>query len=438
MCAASAPSFAASSATLSAVTIQGTQDTFEITLKTTKDTEVSTKVPSKNKLILDLDNTNAAELIKTSFSGAKKIDDVIVQSTGKNKTRLYISGNNVSKSKIIIDSTKEPVVVDRYAQDNSYSLINKPSVESLEKQIASNETVSAKDFIENYSNETNTEAEPAETTAEPTEESLETTGVISAPSPEKHTTGENDTIETSNEATSTETDFFKPAAVLELPEENTATTTIKNKSQESAAVATAQNFKKSGNKAPFIPQEWLLRFGLIFIFVTVLVAFLRKENIISLTFNRKSKHQVLNREHLDIYRSLHDSTGLSAPYNRTTGRSKISTLDSVTSRKSRNYAAQKKQPAKPSKKLNQFNAMQGYNTQNTRRANNARSLNTSKQALNTQNAITQNRRNSTTKRQHTTDSVNFLKSMAEMYKQSGRHDLAISIQNKLRQVEAQS
>jgi hypothetical protein len=438
-----APAYSANDAILSALNINGTENSFEITLKTNKDINVKTKVPSQDRLIVELDNTKAAELIQTTFKNARAIDDVIVQPVGKSKTRLYISGAGISKSKIIIDSTKTPVIEDKYAQEKSYSLINSAKQTQIEEKIANQKTMTAEEFIESNTEpleETqNVIATTPETKDLTTETDTETTGIISEPpAVEEALEATQEPTEISVDQESVETDFFKPAAVLELPENNTATTTVK-KSQESAAAATAKNFSDSGlQTASTVEPNWLLRFGLIFVFVTLLVAYLRKEKLLSFGNKTRSRQNVLNKEHLDIYRSLRNSTQASAPYNKKPSRTRITTMDKTKGRTNKAYGNKsQKQTTSGAKKLSQHVALTGYNNQNKAYKNRILSQNSAPRSASGQ-ATAQARKTASLNKQISTDSVDFLRKMAEMYKQSGRHDLAMNIQKKLRQAEAKA
>lgn len=456
------PVFATDNVTLSAIKVEGTNDAFTITLKTSKDTEISSKVQSPNRLMLELSNTKAAELIKTQFKNAGQIEDVIVQPLKDNKTRILLSGNNVSKSRIILDSTQTPVVADKFAEENSQnnrtasnnSTVTVPNntvtpqQNAIEKAAAANQVVNSKDFIEQNTNNTqvqaattnaitSTENEVINTTNEtiqPTieKQTAETTGVDATPSTSEIPSSEVNNINA--EATdnqSLDSSLFQPAADLETPNAD-AKTTISN--QDSAAVATAKSISNAQDNS-ILSNSWLLRFGIIFVFVTLLVAYLRKEKI--LTFKLKGRKQQLNTEHLDIYRSLHNSTKLSPPYNRVPTASRNTALTNNAKQQYNKTASLSRQSGN-NRSLTQHTALNNYNSQKAAPKNSAMkaiklapSYNSTGNISNTRSAATKGSLNRTP-----SDNITFLKSMAEIYEKSGRHDLAMTIQKKIRQSTA--
>lgn len=439
---------------LSAINIEGANNSFNITLKTSKDTQVMTRVPSGNRLIIELDDTKASELIKTSFKNASQIDDIIVQPIGNNKTRLFISGNNVSTSRIVIDSTQTPAVADKYARENNAYVNTRNNTNvvenvapAIEEQVAQAKTISSEEFINQNTNKTAQEPAPAVATAEVQDNlsgqevnnaDAETTGVVSSAPSEETTSLEDNNInpEATDKEANTDSELFKPAADLEVPANQNSATTINN-TQGSAAATTAQSIINTGIQDPsFFSKPWLIRFAIVFILVTLLVAYLRKEKLIS--FRPKAKKPALNREHLDIYRSLHNSTKATPNYYRKTSKSGISTLDSV-SNKNQYIKPREVLPVK-NKNITQHNAVSSYKKQTVKPA--AVKANATIASYNSANvtkkASTINSNSASTNRQLDSNNIGFLKNMADLYEKSGRHDLAMNIQKNIRKSTAKT
>lgn len=445
--------YGSQNAVLSAINIEGQGNSFSITLKTDKDINVETKVESGNRLIIELDDTKAAALMQTSFNKARNIEDVIVQPAGKNRTRLFISGNNVASSKIIIDSTKSVADADKFAQEEVFTTKKIPAInKKLENQIAQQETVSAEEFITQ-----NTETIPADIGAEPTGEiietvqpevstvtthSEETTGIDSPPPvSDEESILEDDTIasETTEEDLTASSELFKPAADLEVPA--TGSTTTINNSRDSAAVATSKSLTVANNADPFpLSNAELIRFGIIFTFITILIGYLRKEKFFFAKDRRKKP--AVSHEHLDIYRSLHNKQSLQKTGNKITP--SISTLDSVTSRKKPSQPAvstrkttRTKGSDLNSKSLRQYSAAKSYGS-NLKSSGSNKNL-----AQLSQNGIASRARalsgdyNNNVRKQPQTN-LEFLRSMADLYEKSGRHDLAAGIQKSIRKSMAKT
>jgi len=187
-------------------------------------------------------------------------------------------------------------------------------------------------------------------------------------------------------------------------------------------VATEKNFADSRIKtSSLFSNPDLIRFSIIFIVITLLIAYLRKENLLS--FKPKSRKPKMNKEHLDIYRSLQKSTG----HTTTKKNKQLSSFDSIASGRKRPVTRARKTTNK--KPLNQHTALQGYNTQKS--FNNKASMPPAKKTMRSgfqqlTNGLTNNNR------KKPTNNIEFLNSMAELYERSGRHDLAMNIQKNIR------
>lgn len=445
MCAQTA-AMAASQAVLSSVNIEGKDNSYKIVLKTSSDIELQSRVPARDRLILELENTKAAALIQTKFKNAKNIEDVIVQPISNNKTRLFISGPNVANSQVVIDSTKQIANNDSFAQTNNLYRHRQPEVQpepqvektpQIEQQAQENQQTTAQEFIASNTTDNSTILDNIET-AEQASNGEETTGIIaSAPeteiSSEEGSNPESDlTVQSEQPAVSA--DLFKPAADLELPESEKAIpeeTTTTNKTPESAAAVTAKSMTESTQAKPSLfTTPWLMRFAIVFALVTFLVAYIRKEKLLSR--RPKFKKSTQSKDSLDIYRSLNKERTQGF---RTTGRT-ATTLDSRPANRARKAAIAPAPAKQANTSIKQYAAMQGYKNQATKQKNAINAGLSSKNAT-TKTALSQGGYRSTREKKPASN-MDFLKSMAEHYERSGRHDLAMNIQKSIRKTTAKT
>ena len=73
---------------------------YNIELITNAPANAAKNIISNNRIILNLENTTAAGNIKTKFEGYNDINNIIIESSDKNKTSIMIQGENIAYSNI--------------------------------------------------------------------------------------------------------------------------------------------------------------------------------------------------------------------------------------------------------------------------------------------------------------------------------------------------
>lgn len=445
---------AANFTTLKAIQIEGTKNTFKITLKTDQDTKISTHIPSKDRLVIDLEKTKASEAINTAFKNAANIDDIIIQPLSNNTTRLFITGTNISKSNIIID--KSPAIS---AAPVKEVIVEEPTPEPIVEEVVE-ETVAEKSAPVEEQGQPAEEA-TAETEGIPAEAMLaedinantvqassvhesETTGILSGAAMAEPTTA---------------SDIFEPSADLNNNFE-TPPQPIPDTATQASTTASAMQTKS------LLSQENMIRFGIIFVLVTLFVAYVRKEGLIKFGASKKPARKALNRDQLDIYKSLNHSTKLSPPYGNARPTRTPTGIDRKPALKSPSRAKQAPAPRKTEKpapknlnakkKLTQNAALNMYTKQSSERIKKfeprklslsdvQRPRNAAPQKRSPQvstgklNKANMNQLNTSNKfdsfksmKGNTADNnIEFLMKMVDLYKQTGRHDLAANIEKSI-------
>lgn len=89
---------------LDSVDFATTGDQTRITLRTGSIVPVQKVMTSSDKLILDIEQINAQDTIRTSFAKAKNISHVIMQPINEHKIRLIIRGENLAAPTIAFDN----------------------------------------------------------------------------------------------------------------------------------------------------------------------------------------------------------------------------------------------------------------------------------------------------------------------------------------------
>jgi Na+-transporting methylmalonyl-CoA/oxaloacetate decarboxylase gamma subunit len=245
---------------------------------------------------------------------------------------------------------------------------------------------------------------------------------------------------------------FEPSADLEVPTTagKDSVDSVKPKNTQAAKEIVNEVTEHSENSP--ITDSWFLRFGIVFIFLGILIAYMKKENISIFSQKQKVAKKPISREHLDIYRSLNQQDKPSSN-NRQRGNRYQTKYSSIDKSKQSSYQTSKKSPKttksyQTSNKPVNRNAVNTYKTQNsslnknvkkalnTNNSNNLRQnplLNkAAKGPTNRANSVMSRRAGVKSGRQVETNSSDFLKNMAEIYKQSGRHDLGMNLQSKIK------
>lgn len=78
---------------------------YQIILKTDKNASFKKYVTADNKIVIDLNNTQPAKFVNTIYKDAANVDHVIVQPTSDSSVRVFLQGQNIANSDILLSTT---------------------------------------------------------------------------------------------------------------------------------------------------------------------------------------------------------------------------------------------------------------------------------------------------------------------------------------------
>lgn len=105
---------------LNTVILEGTDNGYNIILRTDEIASVKKTVDSDNKLTLDVKGVTSAESISTLYKNTSQANTVIVENSGNNAVKIHIQAKDIAKSNIIFDTpASAPVVVSDTVSHNT-------------------------------------------------------------------------------------------------------------------------------------------------------------------------------------------------------------------------------------------------------------------------------------------------------------------------------
>lgn len=96
-------SVSASNNLLNAVTLEGADDGYNITLKTDSVARVKKVTESQDKVTLVLSGISSAPEVNVFYKNTPAASSLIVENTGRNDVKIHIKADNIIKSNIIFD-----------------------------------------------------------------------------------------------------------------------------------------------------------------------------------------------------------------------------------------------------------------------------------------------------------------------------------------------
>lgn len=96
-------SVSASDNLLNAVTLEGVDDGYNITLKTDSVARVKKVTESQDKVTLVLSGISSAPEVNVFYKNTPAASSLIVENTGRNDVKIHIKADNIIKSNIIFD-----------------------------------------------------------------------------------------------------------------------------------------------------------------------------------------------------------------------------------------------------------------------------------------------------------------------------------------------
>ena len=97
---------------LHAVILEGTDNGYNVILRTDKVSGIKKTVQADGTLLIDVKNTSTSVNMDTKYINTRDVNNVIVENAGGNEVKIYVQGKNADKADIIFDTpASAPVVV---------------------------------------------------------------------------------------------------------------------------------------------------------------------------------------------------------------------------------------------------------------------------------------------------------------------------------------
>lgn len=97
---------------LNAVILEGTENGYNIILRSDNLANVKRSVEGQNQLTLEVKGLSAASTLSTLYKNTSNANSVIVENAGSNSVKIHVNAENISNSNIIFDTpASSPVVV---------------------------------------------------------------------------------------------------------------------------------------------------------------------------------------------------------------------------------------------------------------------------------------------------------------------------------------
>lgn len=88
---------------LHTITLEKSNTGYNVILDSDYVTKVVKKTPKTNELILELSDIKSSETVNAIYKGISNIDGLIIENSGSDKIKIYISAENIKDSTVIVD-----------------------------------------------------------------------------------------------------------------------------------------------------------------------------------------------------------------------------------------------------------------------------------------------------------------------------------------------
>ncbi len=95
--------------------------TYKILIKTDREVPFNKITASENKIVIDIKNVKASKFVNTVYNNALGVEHVIVQPVSDNRVKIFIEGEKISRSNIVVDSRRGFPVFEGVNKDIDYS-----------------------------------------------------------------------------------------------------------------------------------------------------------------------------------------------------------------------------------------------------------------------------------------------------------------------------
>lgn len=87
---------------LHTITLEKNGGNYNIILDTDVITKVTKKIVSNNEIVLDLAGVASSDTINALYKGTESIDNLVIENSGLNKLKIYISAPNIKSASVIM------------------------------------------------------------------------------------------------------------------------------------------------------------------------------------------------------------------------------------------------------------------------------------------------------------------------------------------------
>ena len=87
---------------LHTLTLEKISDGYNIVLDTDKLARVNKKVISNDEIVLELSGITTADTVNALYKGVESIDNLVVEKSGLNKVKVYVTAPNIKSSSVIM------------------------------------------------------------------------------------------------------------------------------------------------------------------------------------------------------------------------------------------------------------------------------------------------------------------------------------------------
>ncbi len=88
---------------LHTITLEKNNSGYNVILGTDKITKVTKKANADNELVIELNGVSSSETVNALYKGTNNIDGLVVENSGANKIKIYITADNIKNSTIMIE-----------------------------------------------------------------------------------------------------------------------------------------------------------------------------------------------------------------------------------------------------------------------------------------------------------------------------------------------
>lgn len=101
----------ASDNSLNSILLEGTDNGYNIILRTDKVAQVKKTIQPDGALLIDIKNISSPVNLDTRYVNVKNVNNMVVENSGNNDVKIYIQAEGIEKSDIIFETPAAPLYV---------------------------------------------------------------------------------------------------------------------------------------------------------------------------------------------------------------------------------------------------------------------------------------------------------------------------------------